>query len=473
MGALELIRNIEESYERKNYKMSIKYLNEYFNMKNVGINDMLLNIYIDCQINLGMIEDAKKNTELMKKMFPDSYCNLIIKYIKFDKIDEAKELILTKKLSSEEYYYIAVTCFLWELYDEAKELFTHFLAISNDIAKIKLTNEYLRKISQYESNKNIFHETDYQHFKLNGKTLEPGHIVYAQKLLNIYNENVVNTDPKKDTRPYMIWKIIDDKIYAFPVSSKVGNQRSCLLKHEKYPNYTYDRKIKQNLVCIEECNVEKIKDKVTKEDYDNIIRDLYYSISITHDFPKQSTKFFIDNVTKQLGIKKHDVILVRDVNLNVNKFYFIIDIDVKKQKYKVVQVKFNANNNIELVNHKLENIKTSKPVLNVKRLDEVQKQNLINQIPDNYKGENLLGAIVEYDSRKLQIMEEQSDCYICLDKTIACSSSYVSIELIEKDSPLFVVGKIDRASYMQQLKNLKMNYHNEIAEKRKVFLRTK
>ena len=91
MNVLELVKNIEESYERKNYKVTVKYLNDYFNTKNVGIFDKFLNMYIDCQINLGMYENAKRNTELMKKLFPESYFNLIIKYIKFDKIDEAKK----------------------------------------------------------------------------------------------------------------------------------------------------------------------------------------------------------------------------------------------------------------------------------------------------------------------------------------------------------------------------------------------
>lgn len=473
MNVLELVKNIEESYERKNYKVTVKYLNDYFNTKNVGVFDKFLNMYIDCQINLGMYENAKRNTELMKKLFPESYSNLIIKYIKFDKIDAAKKIIATKKLSASEYYYIATTCFLWEYYDVAKNLFMHFLNISNDFSKIQNSKEYLRKIHQYEINKNIFHETDYQHFKLSGKTLEPGHIIYTQKLLNIYDENIVNTDPKKATRPYMIWKIIKDKIYAFPVSSNVKNQRSGILKSEKYPNYTYDRKIKSNLVCIEECNIEKIKDKVSQEDFDNIIRYLYHSVSITHNFPKQSTKFFMGTITKQLEIKKHNIISIRDFNLNVNKMYFIIDIDNKVKKYKAIQIKFNNDNDIELANYKLENIHMSKPVLGVKTLDEDQKQRLMSQIPDNYKGEDILGAIVEHDSRKLQIMEDQGDCYLCLDKTIDCSTSYMQIEFIKKDIPLFVISKVDDMSYQQQLRSLKINYHNEIIQKRKVFLKTR
>ena len=197
MNNLKLVQKIKESYEKKDYRTTLQYLETYLNAKNFGIYDILLDIYINCQINLGMLENASKSLDLMKKLFPTFYSkyDLIIKYIICGKINESKKM-LTKMPFILDYYYIAKKCFLWELYDEAKQLFTHFLSISNNPFKTKSAKEYLRKIKQYQINPNVFHETDYLHFKLCGQKLEPGHIIYTERLLDVYKENMGNTDPK-------------------------------------------------------------------------------------------------------------------------------------------------------------------------------------------------------------------------------------------------------------------------------------
>ena len=465
MDNLVFIEKIKKSYEKKDYKTTLQYLDLYFNTKGFGIYDELLDIYINCQISLGMIENASKNLKLMKKIFPKFYTksDLIIKYITCGKTNEAKKM-LPKIHFALDYYYIAKKYFLCGLYGEAEEIFAYFISISNDRFKVQSAKEYLRKIKQYQINPNVFHETDYLHFKLNGGKLEPGHIVYAEKLLDVYKENIGNTDPKKENRPYMIWKIIDDKIYAFPVSSKINNQRTCVLYHQKYPNYTYNRKVKTNLVCIEEKDVERVMDKVMDEDYNQIINHLYHSISLMHDIPKQSTKFFMDTMTKELRIKKHDVISINDFNSKSKKLYFIIDIDNKKKKYKVIEIKFKNKETIELVDGKLKNINISTPILYTINLDEQQKGRLINKIPNNYMGTKMLGTTVEYNSKKLEIMIEEDNYYICLDKTFNCSSSYIAIELIKKDIPLFIISITDKETYKKQLETLKEYLKKNIYE---------
>lgn len=465
MDNLKFIQRIKKSYEKKDYRTTLQYLDEYFGAKNFGIYDELLDIYINCQINLGMLENASKNINLMKNLFPNFYTksDLIIKYIVCRKTNEAKKM-LPKIHYALDYYYIAKKCFLWGLYAEAEQLFTHFLSISYDPFKKQSTKEYLRKIKQYRINPNVFHETDYLHFKLSGQKLEPGHIIYTEKLLDIYKENVSNTDSKKENRPYMIWKVIDDKIYAFPVSSKADNQSTYILYHQKYPNYTYDREIKSNLVCIEEKDVERLMDKVTDEDYNTIIHNLYHLISLMHDIPKQSTKFFMDTMTKELGIKKHDVISINDFNSKSKKLYFIIDIDNKKKKYKVVEIKFKDKETTELVDGQLKNINMSTPILYTVNLDEQQKSRLINKIPNNYMDTKMIGTIVDYNSKKLEIMIEEDNYYICLDKTFNCSASYIAIELIKKDIPLFIVERVDKDSYKRQLETLKAYLKKNIYE---------
>ena len=269
MNHKEFIERIKESYKQKEYSRTLEYLEQYLKIKKFGFYDELFDIYINCQINLGYFENAGKNVNLMNKVFSKFYSeyDLITKYIICGMMDKAKELISNNKLCILDYYYIAKTCFLWGYHEEAKELFNHFLTISNDPHRNKSVKDYLRKIKLYENNKNVFVETDYLNFKKNGNKLEPGHIIYTEKLLDIYKENISSTDPKKEKRPYMIWKIVNDKIYAFPVSSKIYKDSFNILRTKYYPNYTYDRKVKENLVCIEDKDVIKIIDKVNKKDY--------------------------------------------------------------------------------------------------------------------------------------------------------------------------------------------------------------
>lgn len=471
MNQKEIVQKIIDNYKKKNYKLVLKYFDEYSENERTHIDAKLLDIYIDCQINLGMFDNAYKNTQLMKNLFPESYCNLITKYIKLGKIKEAINILSTSKLLSTEYYYIAKICFLWEIYDLSESLFKHFLSVSNNSSKKEMTHEYLRKIRQYKHNKYIFHETDYQHFKLNGKTLEPGHIIYAKKLSYAYTENRVNTDPKKEVRPYMIWKIIGNKIYAFAVSSQIDDN-SYVLYYQKYPNYTYDRKVKHNLVCIEEKDVEKIMDKVTDTDYKNIIHNLYYNISFMHNFPKQSAKFFMGMMIKDMNIKQHNIISINDFDSKSKKLYFVIEIDNKKQKYKAIQVKRKDNDNFELENDKLESINMSTPVISVLDIEKNQINNLLSQMPNNFVNKSMLGSIVEFNSKKLEIMLEEDDCYICLDKTCNYSSSYIVLEFIKKDIPLFIIDKVDEETYKRQLYDfityLKVN-SNDVYQKKLLF----
>ncbi|MBE6153427.1 MAG: hypothetical protein E7166_04315 [Firmicutes bacterium] len=468
---MEIVQKIIDNYNKKNYKNVLKYFDEYLKKAKNNIDTKLLDIYIDCQISLGMFENAYKNTEMMKKLFPEPSSNLINKYIQFGKIEEAKEMISTAKLPLIEYYYIAKICFLWEIYDLSESLFKHFLSMSNNSIKKKMAYEYLRKIKQYKNNEDIFHETDYIHFKLSGKSLEPGHIIYTGKLLDTYIENRVNTDPKKENRPYMIWKIIDNKIYAFAVSSQT-NSNSYTLYYQKYPNYTYDRKVKHNLVCIEEKDVEKIMDKLTDTDYKNVVHDLYYNISFMHDFPKQSAKFFMETIIKEMNIKQHDIISINDFDSKSKKLYFVIDIDHKRQKYKAIQVKRKGDEDFEIESDKLESINMSTSILGTIHLEQKQINDLLSKIPNNYVSKSMLGTIVEVNSKKLQIMLEEDECYICLDKTCKYSSSYVVIEFIKKNIPLFVIDKVDDDTYKKQLYDfityLKVN-SNDVHKKKLLF----
>lgn len=57
---IEIINDIFENYLDNNYIKTITLIEEYFKTKYLGIYDKILDIYIDCQIQLGYYTEAKK-----------------------------------------------------------------------------------------------------------------------------------------------------------------------------------------------------------------------------------------------------------------------------------------------------------------------------------------------------------------------------------------------------------------------------
>ena len=148
MGKGTLIRNIKNFYEQKDYTKALENLEICLNIKGFKLSADLLDIYINCQINLGLLQNADKNVQIMRKKFFKFYTldDLAIKHMKCGNMDKFNEIITSEKLIPTSYYYIAKQCFLWEHYEEAQKLFTHFIEISTSPYKTKSAKEYLRKI---------------------------------------------------------------------------------------------------------------------------------------------------------------------------------------------------------------------------------------------------------------------------------------------------------------------------------------
>lgn len=58
----------------------------------------------------------------------------------------------------------------------------------------------------------------YVEFLSKGLKLQLGHIVYVSSLRDTYEENLVFTDRDRDVRPYIIFRIEDECLYAYPLS---------------------------------------------------------------------------------------------------------------------------------------------------------------------------------------------------------------------------------------------------------------
>ena len=162
------------------------------------------------------------------------------------------------------------------------------------------------------------------------------------------------------------------------------------------------------------------------------------------------------------------------MDYNVKKSYFIIDINQKKHKYKAVEVKINDDKSISVVSLKLQNISMDAHILCNVKLEKEQIDKLLKQIPENYRGLKMTGSVIKYDSQKLEIMLEEENCYICIDKTFNSHPSFISVEFIRKDIPLFPVERIAYSIYEKQLEYLKdyiTRNHKKISNRKKLFLK--
>lgn len=476
MNIIEFMEELKRYYNENRFERVLQEIEKYLKSKDHGVFDYLLSIYIESLIKLGRLEDAYKNVELMREYFPTYYSDydLAIKYSECGKKEKLEEILSNGKISDHSYYYLARNCFYNGHYDKALELFNLYLKGSEvEEMKVKKVNEFIRKLKLYKENKDVFREMSYSYFKSIGNKLEPGYVIYVDRLRNEFKENYFNTDPKSEIRPYMIWKIIDGKVYAFSLSTKIRNTRKGILKKEDYPVRNFDRVARSDMVCLRESDVNSVIDKISYEDYEEIIGNIYRSVSMQKDVPKKSVQFFIKTITSEISVSKNNVLVIKDLEKNKKRFYYVVELDYNKKKYKVIELD-PTNEGFKVLNKKLSSLSMKTPILSVIELSNGQINNIESQIPDNFKDCDMLGCIIEYQSRRLEIIMEKEDFYICIDKTLFYSPTYIDIEFIRKDVPLTIVDRVDDDTYEGQyftLKHYLEKNSNVYSRKRDSFLR--
>lgn len=454
---IEIIDNIFNSYFDKNYFKTFNLIEEYLCKKNLGIYENLLEIYIDCQIHLGYYEEASKNLLIMGKMFPNYFSDYDMAklYAKCNDIEKLKQILYSNNFSSREYNNIAVICYFNHNYKIAYEIYNYIISLNNDSNEVERSNDYIKKIKIYQNNPHVFKPSFYSFFKKKGNKLEPGHIVYIEKIRDKYIENQLNTDPKIERRPYMIWRIIDNKIYALAISTQIKNNRAGIISKKNHLGYNIDRVVKDRLVCIEEQDIREVIDKVETKEYNEIIKGIYSSICLNHDQSKKNTNIFMKTLLSELKINIYDIIIVPDFKTNTKKFYLILEYDKNKHKYKTIELNKINYNCFDIASNQCITISEKVSILNTITLPKEKLNELLIKIPDNFKGTNMLGKVVEYNSKKLEIMIEEKEYYICLDITLNYSPSFINIEFISKDIPLKIINEIENSRYQQQLVDLK------------------
>lgn len=402
MDLYELKKLIDINFNNRDYCKTITFLEQYLETENVGIFDWLLDIYIQCQIKLGYNESASKNIDLMNKLFPYNYdeTKTAVRYVECGDMEKFNNHMLDRHLLDEDYYVIAKTCFYNDQHQIAKELFNKFISSSENNLLTKSAKEYVRKIEAYKNDPTAFIETKYTNFKLKGQNLLPGHVIYIKRLRKNYEINKYSTDPQPEFRPYMVWRVIDQKIYAFPLTSKIKEGNQYAIYHQNYHSYAFDRTIKDTLVCIHENDIQKVIDKITEQDY-NILTQNLYRLGCLYPESSKSIRLFMDTLLKEIDVKIGHIILISDFENKIIRHFFVLDIDKENKQYKTLEIEKLKNGYLKLIKNDLINIDMSTYVLDSIQPNNEQTIMLKQQLPSEFKIEETIDNISEISQKQL------------------------------------------------------------------------
>lgn len=328
------------------------------------------------------------------------YISILAKTKKYDKAYSITKRYESYANTDEAYEYLAQLYFYCFKPKDAERVLLKSGTISKPILLIKIymmqgkidkAKEIIDKLSPEEMNektktvkkqienyyrKGAFIETEYSCFINNGNELKPGHIVFLKT--NPEVNFTISADSKIATRPYMIWKIKGEKIYLFPVT-KVCREKNYKLYHQKYPNSIGDRTIKTHLCESTIDNVLTVIDKVLDEDFKIIITSIFESVyfgDIKDDIIGNAD--FMKEYVGEPDI--YDVIEVVDMNTKKHISYLVLS--KTDTAYKVIEY---DKNNVKIIGQNSELYDKERLIFRIHKLDEINKENLLSQIPKQQK----------------------------------------------------------------------------------------
>lgn len=357
----QLWKDLKNSYYASDYEKTLYLVDEYLKIDSIGINDKVLGIYINSNIALNNYESAKKAIDLTRELFPYYYdnFNLIKKYIACLSFNDATKIIEDQadELCDKDYFNIAKQFLLYGEFDLAKKYFNTCISLTN-IKFLKFESlKHIDKINLHLYT-NGFIEQDYNYFKYCGRKLKEGHVVYAR----IKDEKYRESDHLCDKRPYLIWKIDGENISCFPLTKKLKNKDgynySYILYGQKYLNFDSDRRAKEVIVHIKDCDIEKIYEEVEEKDFSLVLKSLYQNMYFYNEKRRLEEKEFIDNYINKLEIEIGDVISFLNIPMKTRDLYLIIG--VENEEYKVLKLSCEfESNNFEISSYKPIYIKKS------------------------------------------------------------------------------------------------------------------
>ena len=358
-------------YNNKEYDKFFQVFNEYIEL-GYGLDQNMIYYYISALAKTKKYDKAYNITKRFEKYATtdEIYEYIAQLYFYCFKLNDAERALLKAKTISNPVLLIKIYMMQGKI-DKAKEIIDK---ISPEEMNEKI--KYSKRLIDNYYKKGAFIETEYSCFINNGNELKPGHIVFLKT--NPINKHLEKADIKNATRPYMIWKIKDDVLYLFPVTS-VCRENNYNLYRQKYPNSIGDRAIKTHLCETTIDNVLSVRDKVLDEDYKIIITAIFKSTYFgDENEDKIENRDFMKEYVGEPNI--YDVIEVVDVNTREHTLYLILN--KKEELYKVIECDMS---NIKITGKNPESFDKERLIFRVHKLNDMNKEELLSQLSETEK----------------------------------------------------------------------------------------
>ena len=237
-------------------------------------------------------------------------------------IEEAQEVINKSDFNGNQWIKIGITYYTIGQYHLAKESF--------ETARKKKFSKHYDEIYEKLYNLVTKHEQtgkylsmSYEYFKLKYE-LYQGDIIYVSDVDDYYK----SIDPCALSRTYMIWKIEGEKIYAFPVTNRIPKEiKRYRIFRQNYLNFDTDRTIKDDIVIINAKAVKRVQERLTREDYLNVLSNIYSGLIVYGGQNNSQLKEFMEEMFNSFCIKKNNIIVAYKREEKKAKNYLVMDMD--------------------------------------------------------------------------------------------------------------------------------------------------
>ncbi len=362
LSALELFDLMRSNYQKRKYQVALDYIDQYI-ANNYGIFDYLLDMKMNCLIKLGQYNEAISLLDFITKYYLErnTLNYLASKYMICGEIEKAQELFKQVSYDGDAAFNLGKVSSLKGEYDTAKKHFLYAAHNHNDSNFRDKARFELIRISNYER-LGSYVQRDYNYYKKQGGKLRNGDVVYvsnvskevnAQKFAEVYNFA---------NKPYLIWKIVNNRVYAFPLT--IEYTPGYTFTAHNYPNISMNRYVQDYLVIIDENDVIRIADHIQDNDFKCMVINLYH-LMLKNIEQYDGNIAFINSVSRSFVINQNDIISILNDNKEI-RYYLVLK--VLDDSFEVIEIIKN-NNDVTTIGNSLL-ISKSKHLYNVQHLDD-------------------------------------------------------------------------------------------------------
>ena len=373
------------------YEQCQELFDKYFKT-GYGIDFELIVYYIKLLNRNRHYADSYRMLKLLEKglySYPEIASDLFEEYYHSFNHDDAERMLNTGLVREANIANVVETFMCLGKVEKAKELLDRYMQTSYTERLGKLRTE-IENHERYGA----FLRIDYKPFVKNGGRLEPGHVVYLNNEPD--SDCYFEEEAKLGRRPYLIWKIDEDDIHLFPLTSRVSVIGKYVLKKAKYLNADCDRTVIDKSCTTKEDNVRIVIDKIDDRDLKEVLTTTYNFIYYSNDrVQKEGNKEFMQEFHQEL--EKHNVICTIDKNTRARKYYYIVD--VKDDSYIVVEI----DHSLRVLDDKAETFKKDRLFFKAYAPSSEQIDRISSQLPPHLLVTSLLGATVEVNNNRFML----------------------------------------------------------------------